>query len=193
MFEIEEKEEMRTGQLNPAVEQGMEDGNQMEEEEEESTSEGQVRRGGLGPDVAAEEEKAADLGEEEGEEGRDAVAAPSPKSPSRLEKENHELTHTPYRSWCPHCVRMRGRNTAHKKQEKKEKSWIPRISFDYFFFSQEDESANKNPMIVMVDEETGETYARGVSQKGIGEDGGMKWLIDDMQRELNSWGHPGGK
>ena len=36
-------------------------------------------------------------------------------------------------------------------------------------------------------------YARGVSQKGIGEDGEMKWLIDDMQRELKSWGHPGGE
>ena len=48
-------------------------------------------------------------------------------------------------------------------------------------------------MIVMVDEETGEKYARGVSQKGIGEDGEMKWLIDDMQRELKSWGHPGGE
>ena len=88
---------------------------------------------------------------------------------------------------------MRGRNTAHKKQERKEKYWIPRIPFDYFFFSQEDESANKNPMIVMVDEEAGETFAMGVSQKGVGEDGEMKWLIDDMQRELKNWGHPGGE
>ena len=78
---------------------------------------------------------------------------------------------------------MRGRNTAHKKQEKKEQSWIPRISFDYFFFSQEDEGAITNPMIVMVDDEIGEKYARGVSQKGIGEDGEMKWLIDDLQKE----------
>ena len=50
----------------------------------------------------------------------------------------------------------------------------------------------RTPMVVMVDEETGEKYARGVSQKGIGEDGEMKWLIDDMQRELKSWGYPGG-
>ena len=164
---LKKKEEERTRHLNPVVEQGIGDEDQMgEEEEEESTSVGQVRRGGLGPDVAAEEEKAADLGEEEGEEGREAVAAPSPKSPSRLEKENHELTHTPYRSWCPHCVRMRGRNTAHKKQEKKEKSWIPRISFDYFFFSQEEEHANTNPMIVMVDEETGENMREESRKKG---------------------------
>ena len=48
-------------------------------------------------------------------------------------------------------------------------------------------------MIVMVDEGAGEKYARGVSQKGIGEDGEMKWLIDDMQRELKGWGYPGGE
>ena len=80
-----------------------------------------------------------------------------------------------------------------KRQVQKEKSWVPRISFDYFFFSQEDDQANKHPMIVMVDDETGEKYARGVSQKGMGEDGEMKWLIDDMQRDLKSWGHPGGE
>ena len=39
--------EIRTEQLNPAIEQGMEDGEQ-KEEEEGSTSEGQVKEGGLG-------------------------------------------------------------------------------------------------------------------------------------------------
>ena len=105
--------------------------------------------------MAAEEETDNAGREEEGEEAREAVAAPAPLAPPRMEKEMHEITHTPYRSWCPHCVRMRGRNTTHKKKVHKEKSWVPRISFDYFFFSQEDEQANKNPMIVMVDEETG--------------------------------------
>ena len=88
----------------------MEEENQ-EEEEEISTSEGQRRKGGLRHDVATEDEKEKDLGEEEGEEGREAVAAPAPRSPSRLERENHELTHTPYRAWCPHCVRMRRKHS----------------------------------------------------------------------------------
>ena len=74
----------------------------------------------MGPDVAAEEEKAEDGGEEEGEEGREVVAAPAPRIMSRLEREQHELTHIPYRTWCPHCVRMRGRNTAHRQNVKRE-------------------------------------------------------------------------
>ena len=48
-------------------------------------------------------------------------------------------------------------------------------------------------MIVMVDEETGEKYARSVSQKGLGEDGELEWLVEDMQKELKNWGHSGGE
>ena len=70
---------------------------------------------------------------------------------------------------------------------------VPRISFDYFFLTKEEEAGNKNPMIVMVDEETGETYARSVSQKGLGEDGELEWLVEDMQKELKNWGHAGGE
>ena len=98
--------------------------------------------------------------EEEGEEGREARRLPIPNGPSKEEREKHNLTHTPYRSWCPHCVRARGRNTPHRKGEKESESLIPRISFDYFFLTKEDESGNKNPMIAMVDENTGEKYAR---------------------------------
>ena len=105
-------------QLNPVVEQERE--KDQKEEQERSTSAQQAKedsKGGLGPDVATEDEKAEV--EEEGEEGREALAAPAPRSPSRMERDQHELTHTPYRAWCPHCVRMRGRNTAHRKMKRK--------------------------------------------------------------------------
>ena len=48
-------------------------------------------------------------------------------------------------------------------------------------------------MIVMVDESSGEKYARSVSQKGLGEDGEMEWLIEDVRKELKNWGHHGGE
>ena len=105
-------------QLNPAVEQESD----QKEERNRSTSEKREEgdsTGGLGPDVATEEEKAELEAEEEGEEGREALAAPAPRSPSRMERDQHELTHTPYRAWCPHCVRMRGRNTAHREMRRK--------------------------------------------------------------------------
>ena len=66
------------------------------------------------------------------------------------------------------------------------------MSMDYFFMSQADENADKNPLIAMVDESTGEKYARAVGKKGIGEENEMEWLVKDMSEEMKSWGHQGG-
>eukprot|EP00973_Karenia_brevis_P061730 8584631-Karenia_brevis.AAC.1 len=63
---------------------------------------------------------------------------------------------------------------------------------DYFFMSKEDEQASHNPLLVMLDERTGNIYARAVAQKGVGEKGEMEWLIKDMHEELKTWGYPGG-
>ena len=68
----------------------------------------------------------------------------------------------------------------------------PKVSMDYFFMSQADEKADKNPLIVMVDESTGEKYARAVGKQGIGEENEMEWLVKDMSEEMKSWGHQGG-
>ena len=52
-------------------------------------------------------------GEEAGQ--RKCVRMQDPKLPSKEEVEEHELTHLPYRSWCRHCVRGRGKEMPHKK------------------------------------------------------------------------------
>ena len=44
----------------------------------------------------------------------------------------------------------------------------------------------------MIDEETGEKYARAVGHKGIGSSGERDWFIKDMYAELKAWGHSGG-
>ena len=121
---------------------------------------------GLSPEMAAEKEL------EEGEKGREPRAGAIPSMPSKMEREQHELTHTPYRSWRQHCVRARGRNRPHQKNKNEEEELpkVPRINFDYFFFSHEEEQANQNPMIVMVDEETGEVFTNKVFDRE-GEDG----------------------
>eukprot|EP00971_Amphidinium_carterae_P209657 4159003-Amphidinium_carterae.1 len=36
-----------------------------------------------------------------------------PVRPSKAEVEAHNLTHLPYRSWCPHCVRAKARPRGH--------------------------------------------------------------------------------
>ena len=55
--------------------------------------------------------------------------ARNPRDPTDKEVEEHNVTHFPHRSWCPVCVKARGKEEAHKKvHEQGEKSrpfpWI---------------------------------------------------------------------
>ena len=60
-------------------------------------------------DRSAGEEEGEQAGrEDEGEEGRRAKGMTAPMKVSDKEREEHELTHTPFRAWCPYCVRARG-------------------------------------------------------------------------------------
>ena len=52
--------------------------------------------------------------------------------------------------------------------------------------------ASEDPLIVMLDEETESKNMRAVDQKGLGEDGDLSWLVQDMHQELKAWGYPGG-
>ena len=132
------------------------------------------------------------------EEGIDAGRSPQiPRAPIRVsqaEREAHEVTHVPFRSWWPYCVRGRGRNTPHKNRGgQREGRGVPKVSMDYFFMSRADDAASANPLLVMVDEGTGERYARAVGKKGLGAFGEMDWLVKDMAEELRSWGYTGGE
>ena len=158
----------------------------MDDEEEVAAGEPREQRDALSAEEATEESMECGVcGEErgEGEEGRESVGIRAPQRVSKEDREMHERTHTPYRAWCPYCVKGRGRNTPHmlsKGKSGEEESRVPRISMDYFFMSEKDEKANVNPLIVMLDEETNDKYARAVGQKGLGEAHEMDWLIKDM-------------
>ena len=112
------------------------------------------------------ENKTSPIDGEEGEERTDEeeaqepVTRRAPKGPTKEEREKHEATHLPFREWCQHCIRGRGRNKPHKKktEEEKEGHRVSRVSMDYFFMSQEEEKASQNPLMVMIDEEYGNRY-----------------------------------
>ena len=42
---------------------------------------------------------------------------------------------------------------------------VPRISFDYFFYHKDDEKASANPILVMLDESTGEKTPEAWKEK----------------------------
>ena len=89
---------------------------------------------------------AADMEEDVQEEVKVQVRR-ALKEPTREERMRHEATHLPYRSWCPTCVRGRGRNAPHRRVVEREHDGVPKMCMDYFFLGSEGERADESPMI----------------------------------------------
>ena len=62
----------------------------------------------------------------------------NPMLPSKAEREMHELTHVPFRSWCEHCVRGRGEGVRHEAG--KEMPEQTEVHMDFFFVGDEDQN-----------------------------------------------------
>ena len=57
-----------------------------------------------------------------------------PKLPSETEMREHYCSgHMPYRSWCHHCVRGRGRERDHQRKGDQEELGVPEYHMDYCF------------------------------------------------------------
>ena len=105
---------------------------QRHEEEDANQRESRDTGGSRG---SSEREEPED--DEQEEEGRSPEALATPEGPSNREREEHNLTHIPYRDWCEHCVRARARKRAHRrrKQElkKEELKRVTRTYMDFFY------------------------------------------------------------
>ena len=62
-----------------------------------------------------------------------ARALPTPKLPPPSVVAHHNLTHFPYRSWCPYCVAGRRPNTQHRSQSVDRGRSLPVFHADYCF------------------------------------------------------------
>ena len=98
-----------------------------------------------------------------GEEGARMRNIGDPRRPSAKEVEEHYLTHVPYRNWCPHCVRGRGKDLDHRKGLDEDRS-VREFSFDYCFPG--DEKGKKLTVLVGRERVTGMTMASVVPVKG---------------------------
>ena len=92
-----------------------------------------------------EEEKQRESdGEEEDEEvggeagSRRCLKMQDPKLPTKAEVEEHNLTHLPFRNWCRHCIRGRGKEMPHRKVM--EEPTMQEFHFDWAFPGEEDGS-----------------------------------------------------
>ena len=82
---------------------------------------------GLRPEVAGENEIIEEFepededNREEGEEAEEPRGLRAPLKVSKEQRDAHEITHTPYRVWCRHCVRARGRNSPHRTRTEEQR------------------------------------------------------------------------
>ena len=69
-------------------------------------------------------------------------ALPIPRKPSPEVVAHHNLTHFPYRSWCPFCVAGRRPNSQHRSCNADLGRMLPMFHADYCFVrDKEDEDA----------------------------------------------------
>ena len=85
-------------------------------------------------------------GEESGIRG--TVLVPTPYKPSQDEVDDHYLTHFPFRSWCRHCIRGRGKEATHWKQSG-EDGTVPEFHMDYCFPGNEEDASEKLTVLVI--------------------------------------------
>ena len=115
--------------------------------------------------------------EDDGEWGARRVERKhEPKGPSERERQEHSVTHLPFRSWCRHCVRGQGTEEPCKRT-KGEGPEIPEVHLDFMFMGEE---TGGRTLAVLVARERGSkaTMSTVAPRKSSGE-----WLA----RRVNAW------
>ena len=84
----------------------------------------------------------------------------APTQPTPQERAEHELTHLPYRSWCPTCVQSKGRQDHHKTQQSRH----PVIQCD-FAYIKSNQDKTVVPIFTAIDVQTGMGMAVYVHDK----------------------------
>ena len=134
--------------------------------------------GGVGGASGSDEERRPSG---EADEGRAGRGLPAPRCPTPTEREHHERTHIPYRSWCDVCVAARGVRGPHRRQEvDHEKYQDCQIGVDYWFIGRgQGDGAERHPMVVLY--ERTKRYLSGHRVKGKGADQqAAKMLANDL-------------
>ena len=95
---------------------------------------------------------------------RHPVKMRDPKLPSPEEVREHCLTHLPYRAWCPHCVRAKGKSMQHRKREECDRV-LPEVHVDYMFMGGVEDEGTKC-ILVAKDRDTRMVMSSVVPLKG---------------------------
>ena len=71
-----------------------------------------------------------EVDEVDGGSSREVRKLVNPQRPSQKEVDAHELTHLPFRNWCRHCMKGRGKEMSHRKGAAEGASELKEFSLD---------------------------------------------------------------
>ena len=122
-------------------------------------------------------------------EVRKVKILPKPLTPTRAQREEHELTHVTFAPWCRHCVMSRSLNDGHRKKKKHNNDReVPVISGDFCFMGQS-EQEKATPIFVLRDHSTRITFAHVCEGKGIVDAEYSDYLRNAVLKDISSMGH----
>jgi hypothetical protein len=115
-----------------------------------------------------------------GNEARKVKALRDPGAPTQIEIDLHNVTHLPFRPWCPSCVSGQGKDKHHKQMVTKEKT-VDEVVFDYGFLGSE---GVKETLPVQVSKyiQCSMIFAHAVPRKGLADDHGVDELVKDLEK-----------
>ena len=95
----------------------------------------------------------------------------APRTPTKTEREEHDVTHVPYRPWCRFCVMGRGLERRYLTQRGDHDDERRRVFADYGYLS-----GDSTPLLVAKDRRNGMTFAAAASMKGGGDPNAVRLL-----------------
>ena len=141
-------------------------------------------------DGGSPEEETIELREDgDADIGEDSVTVKtlkSPYRPSQQEVYEHNLSHVPFRDWCPYCVKGSAPNVSHVSMADQVYS-IPHIACDYCFLGDEggDEKGEERETLIVqvaVDLNTKCVFAHAVPRQLIAHVHGVEELCRVLMR-----------
>ena len=131
------------------------------------------------------------------EEAESQRALRDPGSPSKADREEHDLTHLPYRPWCDACVRGRAKDKMSLRlTEAYSHSCVPRVRMDYCYLTEktadeatgetdQDPGAGDSATVLVVQESVCRSvWAYAVDRKGATEE----WVVSQVAEDLDTVG-----
>ena len=74
---------------------------------------------------------------------------PLPRQPTEEEVQLHQLTHLPFRPWCPHCVACKSKEDKQRLLDEEPRRRIPSLEVDYCYVKEQSREQGTTVMVVL--------------------------------------------